>query len=128
LIYWRGGDYVGIGPGAHGRVSVNGSRVATSTALEPVKWLRAVETVGTGENNRAQISPEDQLIEYVMMSLRLREGLDTDLLSTFPRHDEIFSNIQKLEDQGYLMTERNRVSVQPEYRILLNAVLRELLI
>lgn len=128
LIYWRGGDYAGIGPGAHGRLSLGDDRYATSTTLAPTVWLRSVETTGTGEIERIIITPEDQLIEYAMMSLRLSEGMDLDLMATFPRYDQILARIEKLQETGYLKSNAGRVVVQPEYRILLNAVLRELLL
>lgn len=128
LIYWRGGDYAGIGPGAHGRLSLSDDRYATSTTLAPTAWLRSVETTGTGEVERTIITPEDQLIEYAMMSLRLSEGMDLDLMATFPRYDQMLARIEKLQETGYLKSNAGRVVVQPEYRILLNAVLRELLL
>jgi oxygen-independent coproporphyrinogen-3 oxidase len=128
LIYWRGGDYLGIGPGAHGRLTLGSTRLATTTTLEPITWLRSVETAGTGELTRSKIDPADQMAEYVMMSMRLAEGMDLDALSNFPNHDGVLENITRIKELGYIRTENNRAIVQPEYRILLNAVLRELLV
>ena len=109
-------------------MTLSSNRFATTTALEPIKWLRSVETAGTGELSRSQISPDEQMAEFVMMSLRLAEGMSLDALAMFPNHDPVFENIARLEKQGYLRCENNRAIVQPEYRILLNAVLRELLV
>ena len=77
LIYWRYGDYVGIGPGAHGRLTLNGRKYATETHLAPTKWLDAVST-GSGESDRTELSMQEQASEYLMMCLRLSEGLDVD--------------------------------------------------
>ena len=127
LIYWRGGDYIGIGPGAHGRLTFENQRFATSTGLDPIGWLRSVETTGTGEHERSELTQEDQLAEYAMMSLRLAEGMDLNLLKSFQYHKSILANVDRLVAQEYLILVGSSVSVAPRYRILLNAVLRELL-
>ena len=57
LIYWRYGDYIGIGPGAHGRLTLNGIRYATETPLTPTTWLTQVEAQGHGESLRTRIGP-----------------------------------------------------------------------
>ncbi|MGI9368508.1 MAG: radical SAM family heme chaperone HemW, partial [Ruegeria sp.] len=77
LIYWRYGDYVGIGPGAHGRVTLQGRKFATETYLSPAAWLNAVSS-GSGEKERVRLSAHDQASEYLMMGLRISEGLDID--------------------------------------------------
>ncbi|PKP73590.1 MAG: coproporphyrinogen III oxidase [Alphaproteobacteria bacterium HGW-Alphaproteobacteria-6] len=76
LIYWRGGDYAGIGPGAHGRLTLGGQRLATETPLAPAAWLDRVEGRGNGESLRQALSPADQAAEYLMMGLRTAEGID----------------------------------------------------
>ena len=76
LIYWRAGDYAGIGPGAHGRLTLAGQRLATDTPKAPLAWLAQVEREGHGELPREALSLADQAVEYLMMSLRLREGSD----------------------------------------------------
>ncbi|MGB1034894.1 MAG: radical SAM family heme chaperone HemW, partial [Primorskyibacter sp.] len=73
LIYWRYGDYLGIGPGAHGRVTLDGQKYATETALAPGRWLQDVSQ-GGGEAQRTAITPKDQAGEYLMMGLRITEG------------------------------------------------------
>ena len=75
LVYWRYGDYVGIGPGAHGRLTLDGARVATRTQRVPERWLAAVEADGRTARSRARRSPrEAQLVELLMMGLRLTRG------------------------------------------------------
>lgn len=83
MIYWRGGDYVGIGPGAHGRLTLSGQRHATTTELMPSKWLDQIRRTGSGEMRREALGARDQATEYLMMSLRTSEGLDLS------RYDEI---------------------------------------
>jgi oxygen-independent coproporphyrinogen-3 oxidase len=75
LTYWRYGDYAGIGPGAHGRLTLDGTRLATSTERVPERWLARVDQHGHGELPREPIEPAQQLTELLMMGLRLKEGV-----------------------------------------------------
>ena len=76
LVYWRYGDYVGVGPGAHGRLSLAGGRWATEGIRAPEAWLEAVERRGSGRAAREPVSGREQAAEMLMMGLRLREGVD----------------------------------------------------
>ncbi|MEL6233684.1 MAG: radical SAM family heme chaperone HemW [Pseudomonadota bacterium] len=76
LVYWRQGDWVGIGPGAHGRVTRDGLRHATETHADPEIWMRAVARHGHARAVDAPVVREDQRDEAVLMGLRLTEGLD----------------------------------------------------
>jgi len=78
LIYWRYGDYIGIGPGAHGRITVNGTKQATQSPARPEDWLSEVQSTGFAFKTTDTISTSDQGEEYLMMSLRLAEGTDLD--------------------------------------------------
>ena len=73
LVYWRYGDYIGIGPGAHGRLTVDGKRYATETFLSPEEWLTKVDNQGSGESFLSELSQEQQAAEMAMMGLRLNE-------------------------------------------------------
>lgn len=127
LIYWRGGDYVGIGPGAHGRLTLDGSKFATETPLSPGLWLNAVETRGSGAGNVTAISRKEADTEYLMMSLRTSEGADLDRLD--PDYREVISSsINRLVETNLLERDGQNLSVPPRKRILLNAILRELLV
>jgi putative oxygen-independent coproporphyrinogen III oxidase len=75
LTYWRAGDWVGIGPGAHGRLTLDGRRVGTETARMPRAWLERTERAGHAERPRAQIPPRQQVEELLLMGLRLAEGV-----------------------------------------------------
>ena len=76
LVYWRYGDYVGVGPGAHGRLTLDGRRWAIEALRSPEAWLEAVERDGSGVSLRAAVSGPEQAVEMLMMGLRLREGVD----------------------------------------------------
>jgi putative oxygen-independent coproporphyrinogen III oxidase len=76
LIYWRYGEYVGVGPGAHGRLVMNGARVATATEKQPERWLERVENHGNGLVVEEALGREEQADELLLMGLRLAEGID----------------------------------------------------
>jgi putative oxygen-independent coproporphyrinogen III oxidase len=126
LIYWQGGDYVGIGPGAHGRVTLGGVRFATEAPKAPVEWLRRVEQIGSGQGVREALTSEDHLAEFVMMGLRLREGVRLDRLRALGT-GALDSNINALRDIGMVDLDDQRLWVTEAGRPVLNAVLRQLL-
>ena len=77
-MYWCQGDYAGIGPGAHGRLTTLGVRWATETHLSPMEWVRAVQDGGTGERDCYALSQSDHANEMMMMGLRQAEGIDVN--------------------------------------------------
>ncbi|PXW60434.1 radical SAM family heme chaperone HemW [Methylobacterium sp. B4] len=76
LLYWRYGEYAGIGPGAHGRLVRPEGRLCTRTEKAPEDWLARVERDGHGIVETEALAPEDQGDEFLMMGLRLSEGID----------------------------------------------------
>ncbi len=126
LIYWRYGDYAGIGPGAHGRLTIDGQRYATSTPLAPTAWLQQVRRDGHGENDRELLDFETQRTEYLLMGMRLADGVDLNRFG-FDEDQALFNNINKLSDSGFVLRRADRICVTDLGRPVLNAVLRELL-
>ena len=125
-IYWRYGDYAGIGPGAHGRLTLNGQRLATEAPLTPMQWLAQVRKTGNGDAERSVLSLDDQRSELLLMGMRLREGVKMDRLSI--RENQVFlNNINKLDNLGMVEVDAGRLVLTPSGRPVLNAVLRELL-
>ncbi len=125
-IYWRYGDYAGIGPGAHGRVTVGGQRFATEAPMGPAAWLAQVNKTGSGETDRAWLSTDDQMSEFLLMGLRLTEGVDLGRIPQ-PQYDKINIKIKALEDMGMIEKNGGQLYLTPQGRPVLNAVLRELL-
>jgi oxygen-independent coproporphyrinogen-3 oxidase len=79
LLYWRYLDYLGIGPGAHGRISEGGRLMAATVERRaPEAWLEAVEATGSGLSTQTEIAEDDRAAEALMMGLRLKEGIDPD--------------------------------------------------
>jgi oxygen-independent coproporphyrinogen-3 oxidase len=76
LVYWRAHEYAGIGPGAHGRLDIDGERRATATERRPETWLIRVESLGHGVVSDEALTTEQMADEFLLMGLRLAEGID----------------------------------------------------
>lgn len=127
LIYWRYGDYLGIGPGAHGRLTLDGVKYATATPLLPNQWLDQVERTGSGEAPREAISKKDQAVEALMMGLRLKEGVS---LARIRALSDTAVNEEKLNEFKYLgliTLDGSRLRCSAKGRPVLNGILRGLL-
>ncbi|CUH64974.1 Oxygen-independent coproporphyrinogen-III oxidase 1 [Thalassovita gelatinovora] len=127
LIYWRYGDYIGIGPGAHGRITLNGQRYATETELAPGKWLHAVES-GIRAESRAPLAGLDQAGEYLMMGLRIADGINADRYTALAGQPLNAEKLRYLIDIDMIEITGQNVSVTDAGRMVLNAVIKELLV
>jgi len=125
-IYWKYGDYAGIGPGAHGRLTLGGIRHATETHLAPQKWLNAVNQSGNGESERTSLDLSEQTTEFLLMGLRLNEGVDLGRLATSQK-DRFELRIKELTELGLIEKNAEQLLVTPSGRPVLNGVLRQLL-
>lgn len=126
LIYWRGGDYVGVGPGAHGRLTIDGVRWATEAPKAPALWLSMVEAGKTGELPREKMTAEEHGLEYLLMSLRLTEGLDLARYASIAGQTFDPQKLDELLDLGAISVSDGRLCVTKKGRLVLNAVIRKL--
>jgi oxygen-independent coproporphyrinogen-3 oxidase len=100
LVYWRYHEYAGIGPGAHGRLLVDGTRHATSTEKRPESWLMRVEANGHGVVNDEVLTRGEQADEFLLMGLRLAEGIHPERYAAFAGHPLDAARIATLNAQG----------------------------
>lgn len=126
LIYWRGGDYIGIGPGAHGRLTTPEGRFATECHKDPATWLTAVRTERSGERLREQLNTEEQGLEYLLMSLRTNEGLDIGRHARMTGRDIPEDRLASLLDLGLVTIVDGRLMTTSAGRLVLNGVLKQL--
>jgi putative oxygen-independent coproporphyrinogen III oxidase len=126
LIYWRAGDYAGIGPGAHGRISHATGRRATAARRMPDDWLAAVNTQGNGDIEVEEMAPADRAAEYAMMSLRLVEGMRRDRFRALGGLENPKA-LAELTGSGHLWVDADVVRATAAGRLLLNEMLRRLL-
>ncbi|HZP70111.1 MAG TPA: radical SAM family heme chaperone HemW [Pseudolabrys sp.] len=127
LVYWRGHDYAGIGPGAHGRLTIDGRRVATETEKRPEAWLFRVETSGTGITVSEKLTPGETADEYLLMGLRLTEGIDVGRYSEIAGRALDPRRIAILREDGAIETTADgRLRVTKSGFPLLDAVVADL--
>jgi oxygen-independent coproporphyrinogen-3 oxidase len=127
LVYWRYGEYVGVGPGAHGRFVENRTRTVTITERHPETWIQKVETVGHGIVEEEFLTREQEGDEFLLMGLRLVEGIDLARYERLTGHNISESRVISLAEQGLVEYMGNRrIRTTPEGAIVLNAVIAEL--
>lgn len=127
LVYWRGDEYAGIGPGAHGRLEADGKRFATATEKKPEDWLAQVETKGHGLVIDEQLTGEERGDEYLLMGLRLREGISVARYRTLSGRTLDPARIAALQEQGAIeMIGEDRLRVTRQAVPLLDAVVADL--
>jgi oxygen-independent coproporphyrinogen-3 oxidase len=127
LTYWRYGDYAGIGPGAHGRLTADGQKHATATERNPEAWLEAVRLNGHGMVDNEQLERDEQGDEMLLMGLRLREGFDLarwNMLtgrSLDPAREDFLIGHGLIERLG-----NSRLRCTPQGMLVLDAVVADL--
>ena len=127
LVYWRGHDYAGVGPGAHGRLTIDERRVATATEKRPEAWLMRVEDTGTGFTVDEKLTSGEAADEYLLMGLRLAEGIDTARYSALSGRHLDPRRISILREEGAVeMTADGRLRVTKSGFPLLDAVVADL--
>jgi oxygen-independent coproporphyrinogen-3 oxidase len=131
LVYWRYEDYVGVGPGAHGRLTLDGVKTATRQEKVPETWLARVAEKGHGTAERSPIGNDEAAAEALLMGLRLAEGIDA---ARFAREtgrtlDDVLdrARLRRLIDGGFIEPTGAGLRVTPAGRKVLNAVLGSLL-
>lgn len=125
MIYWTGGDYAGIGPGAHGRLTLRDKRWATVSHRAPADWLQAV-SAGSGENERNDVPLGEQAMEYLIMGLRTSAGLDLARLAGMAGTEIPTEVIADLQAMGLVTADAGTLRATQNGRAVLNAIIREL--
>jgi oxygen-independent coproporphyrinogen-3 oxidase len=127
LVYWRGHDYAGVGPGAHGRLTLGGRRYATETEKRPESWLMRVEAGGTGLIVDEKLTPNETADEYLLMGLRLAEGIDPQRFSSIAGRTLDPKRVSILQSEGAVETTADgRLRVTQSGFPVLDAVVADL--
>jgi putative oxygen-independent coproporphyrinogen III oxidase len=127
LIYWRYGEYVGIGPGAHGRFVENGERIVTFTEKLPEAWLERVEARGHGITGGERLTREEEADEFLLMGLRLAEGIDLARYESLSGRSLSSKRIAVLQEERLVAPVGNsRLRATADGMIVLDAVVADL--
>lgn len=131
LAYWRYGEYAGLGPGAHGRVLIDGARHAIARRRRPEDWIAAVKIAGHGSEEETPLGREERAEEMLMMGLRLRDGIalaDFQTETGLALADWLDTTaLANLSEEGLVELTPTHLAVTPRGRPLLNGVLAALL-
>ena len=126
LIYWRSGDFAAVGPGAHGRLTdQTGLRCATESERFPDKWLQKVKLERGGLSDRQFLTDSEKANEFIVMGLRLSDGIDLDDMEAFCGHSLSRQSVASLEELGMIKRHGSRISTTLAGRMLLNSVLAQ---
>jgi oxygen-independent coproporphyrinogen-3 oxidase len=128
LIYWRSGDWLGIGPGAHGRLTLDGTRYATETPRAPGAWLEGVSRETRQGWEHSPLPAAEHATEFLLMGLRLTEGVDLDRYDAIAPRPLDAQVLAGLAEDGMIELDNRRLRTTSQGRLLLNAVLRALLV
>jgi oxygen-independent coproporphyrinogen-3 oxidase len=127
LTYWRYGDYAGIGPGAHGRLTRGRDKIATATERRPETWLDQVETQGHGMVDQELLGFDEQADELLLMGLRLTEGVDLARWQELSGRDPDPVREERLLEHGFIERLGNsRLRCTPSGMLILDAVVADL--
>lgn len=127
LIYWRYGEYVGIGPGAHGRFVENGERIVTFTEKLPEAWLERVEARGHGITGGERLTRDEEADEFLLMGLRLAEGIDLARYESLSGRSLSSKRIAVLQEERLVAPVGNsRLRATADGMIVLDAVVADL--
>jgi oxygen-independent coproporphyrinogen-3 oxidase len=127
LVYWRYGEYAGIGPGAHARLFTDQGRLAIATEKHPETWLKAVRAKGHGTVEEEQLAPLDQANEFLLMGLRLTEGIDPSRFKALAGRRIDSSRVAEMVTDGFIAEAANgHLFVTKKGVPVLNAVVRRL--
>ena len=131
-LYWRYGEYAGIGAGAHGRLVIDGTRTALSSERKPETWLARVEADGEAFVEKSPLSLAEQADELLLMGLRIEEGVDLDRLAVLTGRRIEGRAIARLEELGMLAVLAktpagpSRIAATADGRMVLNSIVTEL--
>jgi oxygen-independent coproporphyrinogen-3 oxidase len=127
LTYWRYGEYVGVGPGAHGRFVENGRRIVTITEKMPETWASLVEAKGQGVVDGEVLTRSEEADEFLLMGLRLTEGIDLTRFEAYAGRPLSSSRLAILQEEGLVAPVGNsRLRATPAGMIVLDAVVADL--
>ena len=126
LLYWRYGEYAGVGPGAHSRLAAGENRRAIIAEKHPETWRELVKTQGHGIISDTTVPPPDQASEYLLMGMRIVEGINLDRYAALAGREIDSSKIAGMKSMGLIKREGQMLRATADGRKLLNAVIAEL--
>lgn len=125
-VYWRADDWIGVGPGAHGRITYNGARIATEAHRRPADYIDAVRENGLGWLTESELTGEEAADEALLMGLRIDDGVDVERVASLRGRPLNPRALDWLAGEGFITFADGRVKLTPRGRIVANSVAAEL--
>lgn len=125
-IYWHSDDWIGVGPGAHGRVSHDGARIALEAQRRPADYIDAVKERGVGWISEAQLTVQEAADEVLLMGLRIEEGVELARIESLQSAPINRQALGWLTEQGLVTQENGRIRLTRSGRLLSNRIVAEL--
>ncbi len=126
LIYWQSGEWIGVGPGAHGRMNIDAKRLALEAQRRPNDYIDAVKEHGVGAVSETELTPQEQADEMLIMGIRIDEGVEIlplERLRSVPLNRDALA---WLRDEGLIVADRTRLRLTGRGRVLANKIAAEL--
>lgn len=127
MIYWRSGDWLGLGPGAHGRLSVNGTRIATENMAKPDAYIQAITDTGTGFAISNELSREEAAHELITMGLRPATGVALARIEALLERSLRSETLSHLRSGGWLSADTSQLALTASGRLLADRIALEIL-
>ncbi|PCI39370.1 MAG: hypothetical protein COB46_09105 [Rhodospirillaceae bacterium] len=132
LTYWQGHDYLGIGPGAHGRLTQNHITSARHQIADPLRWQTQITDLGHGTAKTRILSNQDRLEERILSGLRLTDGIDCEVFATqtgLAIMDAVDADaLAFLQGEGLVKLSPKTFKVTPKGRLVVSAIIEKLLV
>ncbi|MDR3289674.1 MAG: radical SAM family heme chaperone HemW [Rickettsiales bacterium] len=119
IVYWKSGEWIGIGAGAHGRLNVGNKRYAIQNVKNPLQWVKKVKTNGNGISVKTKLNADDIRSEKILMGLRTKQGINMNGLE--------LKNIDMLSKEGLVVLNKDWISLTNKGFLLLNKVVEKLI-
>jgi oxygen-independent coproporphyrinogen-3 oxidase len=126
LLYWRGDDWIGVGPGAHGRFNVGDARIATEAQRRPSDYIDAVREHGVGWVSETPLSDEEAADEFLIMGMRTTEGIDSERIEQKRKTPLNRRALAWLESEGFVINADGRICVTAKGRAMTDKIAAEL--
>ena len=125
-IYWNGGDWIGVGPGAHGRLSVGGNRYASEAERQPAAYIANVQALASGWSEASKLYPLDNARELLAMGLRPSSGIDRTRIESISGRTLSQAKIDVFVEEGWMVQDGPRLALTARGRLLADALTAEL--
>ena len=126
-LYWSYGDYLGIGPGAHGRLTINGQKYATDAILRPDVWLTDSAAETGKETNMVLLTDQEQAVEMLVMGLRTSTGVNKARLDAKSSNILDMTQVAELVSSNHITIDQDTIIVTDQGRPLLDHILNKII-